>query len=50
LSIKTPEPQIQQKNPRSSEKKQQWQHCYAAYLLAFFKQFEETFYIFVCGE
>jgi len=26
FSIKTPEPQIKQKNPRSSEKKQQWQH------------------------
>jgi len=27
FSIKPPEPQIKQKKPRSSEKKQQWQHC-----------------------
>jgi len=26
FSIKTSEPQIKQKNPRSSEKKQLWQH------------------------
>ena len=26
--MKTPEPQIKQKNPRSSEKKQQWQHWF----------------------
>jgi len=28
FSIKTSEPQIKQKNLRSSEKKQQWQHCF----------------------
>jgi len=27
FSINTPEPQIKQKNTRSSDKKQQWRHC-----------------------